>query len=55
MSINDADRKVLEDNKFTLECESPLEIRSEDGESFATGLCAQMVIESLHENSLNED
>lgn len=48
MSENDKD--LLENNGWIVECESPLEIRSENGESFASGLAAQFVIESLREN-----
>jgi hypothetical protein len=42
-SMIDEHRKLLEDNGWTVECESPLEIRHEDG-SFATLNGADMVL-----------
>lgn len=43
----------LEQNGWTIECESPLEIRSDDGESFARGQAAECIIESIM-NQLDE-
>lgn len=40
--------KLLEDNGWTVECESPLEIRHVEG-SFASGLAADLVLEALRE------
>ena len=40
------DKKMLDKNGWTLECESPFEIRHEDG-SFATGQAARIVMEHL--------
>lgn len=45
MNMKEVDH-MLEAEGWTLECESPLEIRHEDG-SFATGQAARAVIESL--------
>tara|TARA_R110001606_G_scaffold379561_1_gene539665 strand:+ start:962 stop:1135 length:174 start_codon:yes stop_codon:yes gene_type:complete len=36
-------REILEDNGWIIECESPFEIRHEDG-SFATGQAANIVL-----------
>lgn len=36
--------QFLKTHGWVLECESPLEIRSEDGESFANGTAAEIVI-----------
>ena len=40
------DHKLLADNGWTVECESPFEIRHEDG-SFATLNAAEIVLESF--------
>jgi hypothetical protein len=42
--------KLLEENGWTVECESPFEIRHEDG-SFATGQAAQIVVIYLEEEA----
>lgn len=39
--------KLLEKHGWTVECESPLEIRHEETGSFATLLAAEMVIEAI--------
>lgn len=46
--LMEEDEKILEKNGWTLECESPFEIRHEDG-SFATGQAARLVMERLRE------
>ena len=51
MMSEDTD-ELLELAGWTLECESPLEIRHEDG-SFATGQAAQIVIEFLREEYIS--
>lgn len=43
----DDDMKLLEDNGWVVECESPFEIRSEDGCSFAKGQAAYSVLGDL--------
>jgi serine/threonine protein kinase HipA of HipAB toxin-antitoxin module len=47
------DNKIVRKMKkcgWNLECESPLEIRFEDGGSFASGLAAQLIIDNLDRN-----
>lgn len=44
--MNSDDKRVLEKNGWTIECESPFEIRHTDG-SFATGQAARLVLEAL--------
>ena len=41
-NMTDEQKKLLAENGWTVECESPLEIRHEDG-SFATSNAAEMV------------
>lgn len=41
------DIKLLKDNGWDVECESPFEILCEDGGAFATGLAAQIVLDNL--------
>ncbi|MHA1170353.1 MAG: hypothetical protein ACTSRU_21200 [Candidatus Hodarchaeales archaeon] len=41
------DIKLLEANGWEVECESPFEIRYEDGGAFASGLAAQIVLDDL--------
>lgn len=48
MSI-DGKMKIAEELGWTIECESPLEIRDADG-NFATGLAALIVLDYLVEN-----
>lgn len=43
-------QQIVEANGWTVECESPLEIRHEDG-SFATGQAARIVIYYIEEYS----
>ena len=40
------DTEILEEAGWTIECESPFEIRHEDG-SFATGMAARIVRDEL--------
>lgn len=40
---------MLEANGWVVECESPLEIRHAESESFASGLAANMVVDALNE------
>jgi len=40
------DKKLLEDNGWEVECESPFEIRTKDG-SFASGEAAYIVLDNL--------
>ncbi len=49
--MNQKDMDFLEANGWTVECESPLEIRDNETGSFATGYAAKCVLESL----LNEE
>ena len=41
--------EILEDNGWIIECESPFEIRHEDG-SFATGQASNIVLDYLNQN-----
>lgn len=45
--MNQEDIEFLEENGWTVECESPLEIRENESGSFATGYAAKCVLESL--------
>jgi hypothetical protein len=45
--MKDANIKILEANGWTVECESPLEIRHEETESFATGAAAYFVLDAI--------
>jgi len=45
------DEKILESNGWTIECNSPFEIRHEDG-SFATGQAADIVLSSVKDESV---
>jgi hypothetical protein len=46
--LEDADfQKYLENNEWTVECESPLEVRNSEG-SFATNYAAQVLLAELH-------
>lgn len=47
------DEKLLESHGWTVECESPFEIRHKDG-SFATGQAADIVLAFLKEEEENE-
>ena len=49
------DIKLLENNGWTVECESPFEIRTEEG-SFARGEAASIVLSNLkNKNHFNEE
>jgi len=48
------DEQLLEKHGWTLECESPFEIRHEDG-SFATGQAADIVLLALKEGWCDDD
>ena len=51
-----ADREeLLKKHGWTLECESPFEIRHEESGSFATNLAAKYVLECIEKESLEED
>jgi len=41
------DMKLLEENGWEVECESPFEIRYKDGGAFASGMAAQIVLDDL--------
>ena len=45
--MNPEDEKLLEENGWFVECESPFEIRYKDGGAFASGLAAQIVLDDL--------
>ena len=45
--MNEEDIKLLEENGWQVECESPFEIRYEDGGAFASGFAAQIVLDEL--------
>lgn len=44
---------VLAENGWTVECESPFELRHDDG-SFASGLAAEFVVEALERGAAND-
>jgi len=44
-------KEILENNGWVVECESPLEIRHDDG-SFATMQAAQIVLDSLSNENI---
>lgn len=55
--MNKDDEKLLEDNGWIVECESPFEISYSDGGASASGLAATIVLDDLkHErdNAFNE-
>lgn len=45
----DEDIEFLERNDWIVECQSPFEIRSKDGYSFARGQAAYMILDQLRE------
>jgi len=45
--MNEEDLKLLEENGWEVECESPFEIRYEDGGAFASGMAADLVLWDL--------
>lgn len=49
--MNEQDRKLLEDDGWTIECESPFEIRTENGD-FASGTAAIYILIYLQEKQL---
>lgn len=49
--MKDSDEKLLASHGWTVECQSPFEIRHEDG-SFASGQAADCVLSSLREESV---
>lgn len=53
--MNEEDIKLLEDNEWEVECHSPFEIRHKDGGAFASGLAAQIVLDSLKQEARTED
>ncbi len=48
------DERILEGSGWTLECESPLEIRHDDG-SFASGQAARIIIDMIAEEDEVEE
>jgi hypothetical protein len=53
--LEDADfQKYLEDNQWTIECESPLEVRHAEG-SFATNYAAKVLLNELHSQYKDEN
>lgn len=42
-----SDEQLLEKNGWIVECESPFEIRHSETNSFATGIAAELILESL--------
>ncbi|MDA3780203.1 MAG: hypothetical protein PF487_08330 [Bacteroidales bacterium] len=50
--MNEVNIKLLEENGWVVECESPFEIRYEDGGAFASGCAADIVLYDLkHERN----
>jgi len=47
-------QKYLEDNEWTVECESPLEVRNKDG-SFATQYAAKVLVNELYNTYKDEN
>lgn len=45
--MNQADMQFLEENGWTVECESPLEIRHNETGAFATGMAADYVLDAV--------
>ena len=43
--MTDEDKQLLDENGWTVECESPFEIRN--GESFATNVAAESILDGL--------
>ncbi len=52
--MNQEDIKFLEENGWTVECESPFEIRDNETGSFATGYAAKCVLQVLREEVESE-
>jgi len=53
MSTWEDDMKLLEDNGWVVECESPFEICYKDGGAFASGHAAQIVLDDLQHEKDN--
>ena len=52
--MNKQDEKLLNENGFEVECHSPFEIRyKKDTESFASGLCAELILIYFKEGIAN--
>jgi hypothetical protein len=51
MKITKEIEKILENEGWIVECESPLEISHEESNSISTGMAAELVIESIIENN----
>ena len=45
--MNEEDIKLLEENEWEVECESPFEIRFADGGAFASGCAADIILWDL--------
>lgn len=45
--MNEEDKLLLEENGWTVECESPFEIRNDETSDSASGVAAQIVLDSL--------
>lgn len=52
--LTEEERSRLEDQGWTLVCESPLEIRHEESDSFASNVAAEMLIQMLLEEDEEE-
>jgi glycerophosphoryl diester phosphodiesterase len=48
--MKDSDIKILEDNGWMVECESPFEISQNDG-SFASNYAAKLILETLKQSN----
>lgn len=53
--MTDKDIKFLELQGWVVECESPLEIRDRETDSFATGYAATIVLDYLREEIIEAD
>jgi len=49
------DKEILEANGWSIDCESPFEIRHEETNSFATGYAAQIVLDKYKEIELDNE
>lgn len=45
--MNEDDKLILEKNGWIIECESPLEIKNEETNDFASGVATELVLDSL--------
>jgi hypothetical protein len=48
--MNENDKFILEKNGWTIECESPFEIRNNETGDFASGVAAIIVLDNLSED-----